>query len=200
MKPFLAVILTLVISTMLIFGQGSLTPPGAPTPTMKSLDQIEARKVISSAPFIINASGSYYLTNNLSVSSGDAITISVNNVSLNLNGFTISGTAASATGNAIKMSSGVRNITITNGIINSGVTVSGGTYSGPGFVSGIGFNGTAPANVRVSNITVSGVLANGIYLDINGTLVQNCLVDTAGANGIYAATVTDSFAGNCGSG
>ena len=44
------------------FPQGSLTPPGAPAPTMKSLDQIEARTPISSAPFTINASGSYYLT------------------------------------------------------------------------------------------------------------------------------------------
>jgi hypothetical protein len=40
--------------------QGSLTPPpGAPAPTMKTLDQIEARTPISSAPFTISAPGSY---------------------------------------------------------------------------------------------------------------------------------------------
>jgi hypothetical protein len=31
------------------FAQGSLTPPGAPAPTMKSLDQVEARMVVSPA-------------------------------------------------------------------------------------------------------------------------------------------------------
>ncbi len=33
------------------FAQGSLTPPAAPTPTMKSLDQIEARMPIVSILF-----------------------------------------------------------------------------------------------------------------------------------------------------
>src|SRR5438094_2967891 len=56
-----------------LFAQGSLTPPGAPAPTMKSLDQIEARTAISSAPFTINQPGSYYLTKNLNVTNGDAI-------------------------------------------------------------------------------------------------------------------------------
>lgn len=49
------------------FAQGSLTPPGAPEPTMKTLDQIEARTPISSAPFTIIRPGSYYLTTNLTV-------------------------------------------------------------------------------------------------------------------------------------
>src|SRR5437667_49820 len=44
------------------FGQGSLTPPGPPAPSMKSLAQIEPRTPISSLPFTINAAGSYYLT------------------------------------------------------------------------------------------------------------------------------------------
>ena len=83
------------------FPQGSLTPPGAPAPTMKSLDQIEPRTPISSLPYTINTAGSYYLTKNLSVTSGDGITISVDKVALDLNGFTISSNAASATGTGI---------------------------------------------------------------------------------------------------
>jgi hypothetical protein len=42
--------------------QGSLTPPGAPAPAMKTLAQIEPRTPIASAPFTISAPGSYYLT------------------------------------------------------------------------------------------------------------------------------------------
>src|SRR5438093_13648705 len=90
------------------FAQGSLTPPGAPGPTMKSLDQLDAklekRTPISSAPFNITNSGSYYLTTNLNVAAGDAIAISVNGVTLDLNGFTIASTEATPTGTAILLS------------------------------------------------------------------------------------------------
>src|SRR5438105_5129643 len=51
-----------VVSTFFIlpssFGQGSLTPPGAPAPSMKTLQQVEPRTPISSAPFTITNSGS----------------------------------------------------------------------------------------------------------------------------------------------
>jgi hypothetical protein len=70
------------------FAQGSLTPPGAPVPTMKTLAQIEARTPISSLPFTITNSGSYYLTTNLN-SAGQGITISADNVAIDLSGFGI---------------------------------------------------------------------------------------------------------------
>lgn len=43
-------------------GQGSLTPPGAPAPTMRTLDQVEPRTPISALPYVISKSGSYYVT------------------------------------------------------------------------------------------------------------------------------------------
>src|ERR1041385_7160549 len=89
------IILTSVaLSSSLVaaFAQGNLTPPGAPAPTMKTLAQIEPRTPIATAPFTITAGGSYYLTTNVSVVTGDAITIATNNVTLDLNGFTISST------------------------------------------------------------------------------------------------------------
>jgi hypothetical protein len=78
---------------------------------MKSLDQIQPRTPIFSAPFIITNSGSYYLTTNLTVSSGDAIDINVSGVTLDLNGFTISSTAPSATGYAIQLNNGPSDVT-----------------------------------------------------------------------------------------
>jgi hypothetical protein len=134
-----------------VFAQGPLTPPGAPSPSMKSLDQIEARTAISSAPFNITTSGSYYLTQNLTVAAGNAITISVSNVTLDLNGFTISSTESPAgSSSAILLGSGLSNVTIVNGLVDGNVTYSGGSYSGTGFGNGIAYTGgTAPSSARL---------------------------------------------------
>src|SRR5215469_3553715 len=134
------------------FAQGSLTPPGAPAPTMKTLTQIEPRTPISSAPFLISSAGSYYLTTNVSVSTGNAITVGVNGVTLDLSGFTISSTAPSPNGDGIIISPSVQDVTIVNGHIRGGVTDSGGVYSGTGFLHGIDYLLKPPANVLVSHV------------------------------------------------
>jgi hypothetical protein len=180
-----------------VFAQGSLTPPGAPAPTMKTLAQIEPRTSISSAPFTISVPGSYYLTTNLTVSSGNAITIAANGVTLDLNGFTIASTAPSAAGYGILMNSGLSDLTIFNGHIRGGVTNNGsGIYSGSGF--GYGIFGL-PQNARVSGVSVSGCLLYGIYLgDGDSTVVEACTVRTVGSFGIMASTIKASVAKDCG--
>jgi hypothetical protein len=182
------------------FAQGSLTPPGAPGPTMKTLAKIEPRTPISSAPFTITNAGSYYLTANLTVSTGNAITIAANGVTLDLGGFTISSTAAGATGQGIRLNSGLRNLTILNGFIQGGVTNNAGTYNGPGFQNGISYSGTASANVRVTGISVSGCLDYGINLNTgDSTVVESCTVRTVGGRGIIANSIKSSVAVYCGS-
>src|ERR1700733_12219713 len=86
-----------------VFAQGSLTPPGAPAPTMRSLAQIEPRTPISSLPYTITEPGSYYVTTNLTgVSGSDGITIIflpvIENVTVDLNGFTLTGVPGSHNG------------------------------------------------------------------------------------------------------
>ena len=195
-----------------VFAQGSLTPPGAPAPTMKSLDQVEPRMPISSAPFTITQPGSYYLTANLNVTSGDAIDINTNGVTLDLNGFTISSTEISPSGTGIMLAGGNIDIIILNGHIKGGVTNNAGIYSGNGFAAGIRFypGSAVPSNVRVSGVSVSGCQVYGILLDRTfiqagsspvdqSTVVESCTVQTIGAYGIYAGSVCHSMAYQCGS-
>src|SRR5262249_8999659 len=97
-------------------------PPCAPAPTMKSLDQVEARTPVdathtpgtASSVFVISQPGSYYLTGNLTgLPAENGIVISANNVTLDLNGFAIIGTASMAG----VMASNVQNITVRNGVV-----------------------------------------------------------------------------------
>ena len=169
---------------------------------MKTLDQVEARTAITNTAshVTISQSGSYYLTRNLTVSSGNAIDIATNGVTLDLNGFTMSSTAASAAGAGILLSSGLKNITIANGFVQGGVTNNGsGVYGGSGFASGIDFSGFAPGNVVISKVSVFGCLSNGIHLDtLSSTVVESCTVQTVGDRGIQASTVKSSSASDCG--
>jgi hypothetical protein len=170
---------------------------------MKSLAQIEPREPISSAPYTIGAPGSYYLTTNLSTAGSNAITIASSDVTLDLNGFTISSTASSAAngGSAILLGDGISDITIEHGHIQSGVTTnSSGVFSGPGFTDGINFAGNGPMNVRVADVSVTGCLNDGIYVIAypdNSSLVESCMVQLAGGIGIAAVNVRNCVALAC---
>ena len=191
------------------FAQGALTPPsgaflgGAPAPTMKSLDQIEARTPLgavggSFAAISIDSPGSYVLLGNLSVRAGDGITINSDNVTLDLNGFTISSSANPASGTAVLFPSSRHNIVIRNGHIGGAGAVDPATggFSGAGFSKGIFSTGTLD-NSLVSEITLSGLALYGIYLD-SGSTVDRCVVVSCYGIGIVGQAVTNCSATNCG--
>jgi Right handed beta helix region len=167
----------------LAFGQGSLTPPpGAPGPTMKTLDQVEARTPLSppiapaTLPIIISSGGSYYLTGNVTAPSGytgNGITVNsnVSNVTIDLNGFTLTGVSGSGAGVFI----GNGNVTIRNGTVRNW--------------SKYGIDGTLVSNVRVEDIrAISNALA-GIAIDVNG-VVSHCVADSNSGRGIYVSGST----------
>jgi parallel beta-helix repeat protein len=183
--PALFALSTLNLQLSTCFAQGSLTPPpGAPAPTMLTLSQIEPRTPVDathtgiggSAEFLITQPGSYYLTTNVvGVSSLHGINISANNVTLDLNGFSLQGSSSAY--DAIYIHASYTNVTVRNGNI-SGWSNASSTY-------GYGVECYAN-NVILERLNVS---ANryGIYLDSSG-VVRDCNCHNNAATGIYVVT------------
>lgn len=144
-----AAIATLALTAALLTAGPLNPPPGAPTPTYKTLAQVEPRTPISAAPFIIDAPGSYYLTGNIQTAPNAvyAIFIAASNVTLDLNGFTVQGgeTAILLEGNPVS------NITIRNG------NVRGTTGSGI-FVRLTPGPGHTVRNITLESITDAAIL------------------------------------------
>ncbi|NJM37909.1 MAG: carbohydrate-binding domain-containing protein, partial [Akkermansiaceae bacterium] len=190
MKTTLAL---LAVTASVAFAQGPLAPPAAPAPTMKTLDQIEARTPIS-APQNITQSGSYYLTGNVN----GQITISASDVTLNLNGFTLT---SSGDGIGINNQGTFSNVTIRNGsVVGPGsMTFTGavaGTWSGFSGRGIIAYGRTAGnvsgQNIRIEGVTVRGfdqgiTLASFEESDGGRHLISNCLIREFGFYGINAS-------------
>jgi len=186
----------------LVLAQGPLTPPGAPAPTMKTLDQVEARTPVSAAPLTITASGSYYLTGNLTVATGNAITIASDNVTLDLNGFTISSTAPSpGSGIGVALASIRKNVVIRNGNILGLTTFVAGVFTPGGFLDGVGNTNTSSVNLRVSDLNVLGMASDGINLattTVPTFVVERCNITNCAGFGIQAAVIRECSADTTG--
>lgn len=93
-NTFLLLLLVLMAAAIIAIlatrsSAGPLDPPGPPSST---LPLVEPRTPISSLPYTISSPGSYYLTGDLSSTTG-GITVATNDVELDLNGFTLTGSA-----------------------------------------------------------------------------------------------------------
>jgi hypothetical protein len=195
------------------FSQGTLTPPGAPAQTMKSLDQIEPRTPIAYAGSAINYPGSYYLTTNVVGFAGaNGIGIYSGNVTLDLNGFTVQGVSGSYSG--IYIGGSYTNITVRNGTVTGwgeeGVTWNHPNLPGPQsvvlehlIISANGFSGIATANgyvvsdCSIENNAGAGiaVLGNGSQI-IGNTLVGNNTANSANSGGIVIEGLNNRIEGN----
>ena len=201
MKTKLLALAFLLHPSSFLLAQGPLAPPGAPAPTMKTLDQIEPRTPISSAPFTISASGSYYLTGNLTVATGNAITISADQVTLDLNGFSISSTHATGNGTAVSISGTRRNVTVKNGHLRGTTTFAAGVFTPGGFLDGVSNISFVGANLRVSDLNILGMASDGINLALTSVptyVVERCNVTVCAALGIQAGLVRDCSADTTG--
>lgn len=210
-----------LIAARVAHAQGSLTPPGAPAPLFKTLDQIEPRKTIGTpniatiSTITISEPGSYVLVGPVTVSSGDGIVIAADNVTLDLNGFTISSKAGARAGAGVVSTK--ENIVVRNGMIAGEESSSSGFASGVILGSPVGNGGTAPYYLlkrltRIESVTAGffsdcGLVASQVIdcqvgkasnAGIVATSAVGCLVDTASTYGILArdairCTVENSY-------
>jgi hypothetical protein len=116
--------------------------------TGKAHAQTKITKPSSGLPFKITKSGSYFLGGNLAVTTKTttAIIVNASNVTINLNGFTISGLGASATSGIGINASAATGVIIANGIITG--------YGGDGIL--LGSNSTVE-NMQIYNNGGDGV-------------------------------------------
>lgn len=190
-------LLSLLLLPSLCHAQGTFPPASGPAvPIMKTLDQIEPRKPVAPSPAIpvagphltITQPGSYYLTGNVTVASGNAILVTASDVTLDLNGFRVGGvpnTASSAT--AIRIFD-ANNVTVKNGTIGD---------IGYGIIAlGNGFNSHGQ---RFENLNFSQCYIYGISFSSSsyGSLVSACIFSKIGntTSGLTPAAIVDSTGG-----
>jgi hypothetical protein len=185
------------------FAQGSLTPPGAPAPTMKSLAQIEPRTPVNPettpgnflAQFIISQPGSYYLSGNIAGVSGKwGIQIEASNVTLDLNGFSLAGVAGALHGIYFPYPT-TTNVTVRNGLIN-GWTGGSGVYhlAAHGIMEHLVVSGNnegirVGGASQVRQCTVNASIQHGIAVSGSGSLIleNHCAGNNTANSSSFAA-------------
>lgn len=158
-----------ILSTFKAFAQGSLTPPGAPTASMKSLSQVEPRTPISNSDYTITNPGSYYLTTNLALGSYGVV-IAANDVKLDLSGFAVSGAYI-----GVYVSGTYTNIQVGNGSIRN--CPGGGVDA---------YNAGSPRELLFENLCVlnNGVGNSGRGVITRAATVRHCTISGNGSHGI----------------
>jgi hypothetical protein len=172
---------------------------------MKSLDQVEARTPLEAGQpgisvvngnYLITASGSYYLTRNLvfTNSNNNGIDFANQDVTLDLNGFSLSATSTSGSKSIINFNgSAGQKVTIRNGhITGSGTNASGCYY-------GISTSSSTTGSALVEDVHLYNVVY-GINLNdsVGRNIVRNCSVEKAGYNAIRSDVVTGCTVVNAG--
>ncbi|MDH3628020.1 MAG: hypothetical protein OES25_10230 [Acidobacteriota bacterium] len=192
----LFLVLLALIAFCGVSNSGSLEPPGPPAPTMKNLSDVEPRIAIRNdydtlTPVVISFSGSYYLAEDIYGFHGaHGIEIQVDDVTLDLNGFSIIGNIEVGSLDGISAGT-LNNITVRNGRVRQfqrGVMINAG-------------NGSIVENVQAS---LNGLIGGGGQgIQISNGVIRNCAAIGNAGTGIvaYGGVIENSAAdGNGGDG
>ncbi len=174
---------------------GDLNPPVGPiAPSMKALDVVEPRTPLNqeTAPgaagafFRITQPGSYYLTGPIELPAGQTgILIAASQVSIDLNGFTISGPEGGRGGDGINVVANPVEIHVKNGGIRRVIQ---------------GINCNACTGTRIEDISISECSANGLLAG-NLAVLERCVVRDCALAGIAVgrgSLITGCAATACG--
>jgi hypothetical protein len=183
LRQFLVAFASFFILLPCAFPQGSLTPPGPPAATMRSLDQIEPRRPLGSLftpgdanyAFIISQPGSYYLPARIAISGPNGIHITAAGVTLDLEGFDI-GRQTGSGGDGITVDGTAHRCTVKNG------TISGFSYGIQCVIAGSYARGCSFRDLAVANCTTAGIWAG------QGAVLESCRAHAnSGQHGLFAA-------------
>lgn len=173
-----------------VWAQGSLTPPGDPAPTMKTLAQVEPRTPIDAAPYAIEQPGSYYLATNLTCTNGNGVTISADAVTLDLEGYAIFGPGNQPLSKGIWVSGA-------GGAPLHGVVVRNGTVGR----FGTGVHAEQCQGGRFEHLAILNNQGKGLVLEgsggaCNGNAIVRCAIGANGDVGVYFRAAAGRCEGN----
>lgn len=160
---------------------GPLSPPaGAPVSTGRTTDEIfnkipaggagDGRTAIlgGTSTVTITQPGSYVLIGNITVASGDAIVIAASDVTLDLNGFTV--TASDTTSTCVTSAIPARsNVTIRNGTVIGGSVGVGGAYTLGLLLEDIKIMSAKRNGISLASVAVPVVVRRCQILDTGST-------------------------------
>lgn len=181
-------------------------PPGPVTPTFKTLDEVEPRTPIeslagdSTALHIIDQPGSYYLSEQLvGVAGKHGIAVMADDVTIDLNGFSLQGVPGSLDG--VKTGffiSHINNLRVYNGtardwgqrginadMANNSIIENIRAYNNGDVGIKAGFGVSPPLGPIVRGCVAQGNASHGIH--VNNGVVRDCVATYNHARGINAA-------------